>query len=428
MVFVCLIILLLSILGQNGGLLHPETEMYLPYYLSEKPLPNILYDSKVLDMDMFQARELSYFFDYLDCKFIQFSVNAGYPHLLSITNYVFVFLMVIMLYRFSTRDLKINSNWAIGLGVLFLTAPYIFLSGNIFRSAKIGVALIVVYVFILIYRLLYGLELLSWVTQMRLLAALFMGMLFDRQGLFLAVLGLVFVFLWIMFKDKTKTALVLPFIASVVLDLLYSYLFAPWLTHYLNGYYPNFEYQKLPLLVFITFPQFFIPQAISLFVDTIRYLLGNIPYLIMFSLLLALLGYLIFKKDHVTVVLLGATSLMVILMIALMVLRHPLLVFIRNVYYWIPTGALFFCFILVGVQRLKSIPAVPSFLIPLLIVACIVGNCLALPNHYQSAFAGESIVNSSSFYVKGQKVIRMLANETYYEELSNNPVYLTLHQ
>lgn len=427
MVFVCLIFLLLSIFSQNGGMLHPETEMYLPYYLSEKPLLNILYDSKVLDMDMFQARELSYFFDYLDCKFIQLSVIAGFPHFLSITYYAFVFMMVLMMYCFATRDLKINPYWAIGLGALFLTAPYIFLSGNLFRSAKIGVALVVVYVFILIYRLLYGLEPLSWVTHLKLCAALFMGMLFDRQGFFLAVLGLAFVFLWSVFKDRTKIALVLPFITSVILDLFYNYLFAPWLTHYLNGYYPNFEYQQLPLLDLIFYPNFYISEAFSLFVDTFRYLLGNIPYLLLCSLLLALLLYLLFKKNHVAVILVGVIFLMITLMNALMILRHPALIFIRNVYYWIPIGTLLFCFILVGVQQLKSIPTIPSSLISLLIVACIIGNCLALPNHYQSQHVGQSFVKSGSFYLKGQKVLSMLANETYFEELANNPVYLTLH-
>ena len=78
-------------------------EVRLPYYLSHKPLWSKIYDSDVLDGGMYQARELSYLFDYIDCKFIDGCVALGQPHFLSVTHYVFMLLIGLELWRFGVR-------------------------------------------------------------------------------------------------------------------------------------------------------------------------------------------------------------------------------------------------------------------------------------------------------------------------------------
>ena len=77
---VALVMTVISVACRHGGVLYYEIVARLPYYLSHGPLLNKLYDSDYLDGGMYQARELSYLFDYVDCKFIACCVALGHPH------------------------------------------------------------------------------------------------------------------------------------------------------------------------------------------------------------------------------------------------------------------------------------------------------------------------------------------------------------
>ena len=78
----------------RGGSVHPETRQYIPAYLSDRPLLAILFDSRVNDAGLFRARELSYFLDCLDVRFIDLSIRAGHPHFLALSNYLALALLV----------------------------------------------------------------------------------------------------------------------------------------------------------------------------------------------------------------------------------------------------------------------------------------------------------------------------------------------
>ena len=74
---------LISIVTMEKGVLHQEMCIRLPFYLSDTPMLHKIFDSQIVDGDMYQARELSYVFDFLDCKFVEFSMGKGFPHFLS---------------------------------------------------------------------------------------------------------------------------------------------------------------------------------------------------------------------------------------------------------------------------------------------------------------------------------------------------------
>jgi len=146
--------ILLSVIVHDGGFLHPELEVYIPHYLSDKPLLNIIYDSRNTDTGWYLARELSYLVDYVDYKFFELSVNLGYPHFLSLIHYVFSFIISMLLWHFCVQDLELGKLNATLLVLLFWTSSYIFVGGILFRTAKIGVALTSAVLFIILYRTL----------------------------------------------------------------------------------------------------------------------------------------------------------------------------------------------------------------------------------------------------------------------------------
>src|SRR2546427_124721 len=70
------------------GVLNNEGYWYLPYYLSDRPLLAKVFDSRYTEVGLYQARELSYLFDWLDSIFIAACVHVGVPHFLSVTYFV----------------------------------------------------------------------------------------------------------------------------------------------------------------------------------------------------------------------------------------------------------------------------------------------------------------------------------------------------
>ena len=70
--FLCMVILFLITLYRDGGELHQESAIFMMNYLDGRPLLATVIDPYNNDLSMYQARELSYFFDYLDAHFVAF--------------------------------------------------------------------------------------------------------------------------------------------------------------------------------------------------------------------------------------------------------------------------------------------------------------------------------------------------------------------
>lgn len=121
----------------RGGYVNPEAETFIPHYLANAPLMGILFDPAHNDWGSYQARELSYVFDWIDCRFLVFSAAAGFPHFLSLTHYAGAALIAIAIWTFSQRALRLGPAASMALVGLWLTSPCVLLGGNFYRSAKI---------------------------------------------------------------------------------------------------------------------------------------------------------------------------------------------------------------------------------------------------------------------------------------------------
>ena len=175
---------------------------------------------------MYQARELSYVFDYVDCKFIALCVRFAHPHFLSLIQYVFLIVISLALWRFGREDLKLDRWLVLCVLQLFWTSPAVFLGGNFFRTAKIGVTLVVVMLYGIIFRCLPARrENPSFAPSMRLRLTCFgwawAATLFDRQGVFFIGVIIVFLGFWYFgFREDSVVKLVSPFVAAFALCFL----------------------------------------------------------------------------------------------------------------------------------------------------------------------------------------------------------------
>lgn len=393
---------LFSIYTHNGGLLHPEMYIRLPYYLTEKPLLNKLFDSKIVDMDMYQARELSYVLDFIDSKFVEFSIRNGFPHFLSLTHYVFSIATGCILWFFCTDELKIKPLLGLSLLTLFWTSPSVFLGGDIFRTSKVGVSLLVVILLYVIYKVIKVSKKRSAVNVSKKIWFLYFIAFFtmpflDEQGLFLNITTLVLLTIWwIAFRDGNISRMLKIGVVCLLVHELYRYVIAPQLTYALNGYWPNFSYQELPILDFVQNLILYLSSGLFLYIETFRFLIGNPPRLVGASILLFFISfpvlYLYYRQGLsandkkffglVLVELLISNLFMVVIMNALMVLRHPQLMWpdVSRVYYWLPTNVIL-AMTLAMLIRIFHDSGIPMWLLLMAMGFAILGNIVALPRH-----------------------------------------------
>ena len=281
--FVLFLFLSFSILFQNGGMIHSEIQAKLPIYLSDQPILQTIFDSNSMEIKgSFRPRQLSYFFDCLDAKFIEWSVIHGFPHFLSLTHYLGCLLIALMMWRFLTNHLRIGRLAGLCIVSLFLFSPGPFLAASFFRSAKIGATVMMFITFLQIWPHLVasgesstkGSRFWQRVTLIFSLAAC--AALFDEQGFFFVALASLFC--WLHYhhcRNRVFFHFSLALLAASLFLLVYNAFLAPFIVYHLHGYHPSFYYQ-LSLEWDWVFSLFFLKQAVFFLIDNFRSFFGNL--------------------------------------------------------------------------------------------------------------------------------------------------------
>jgi len=434
-----------SIFYQHGGFAHPEIYNYLPEYLSGKPLLAILYNSKILDMDLYQARELSYFFDFIDCKFIEFSILHGHPHFLSITTYIFLLTIGLLIWHFSVKAVKLPPLTGLVIVLLYWTSPSVFLAGSYFRSSKNGVALTSAILFLLLHKFLSmdnsnpekHISNTSWLV---LFAVAWASTLFDRQGFYFIGMIILLISFWhVAFPHRSNISLLGVFGATLTISVLYNLWFAPFLTEYFNHYQPNFSYQAMPWGSLISAPLTYIAAGAFLYLDTLRFMFGNLPLevaTIGLTIVIAEVFRRLVKKRKVSkelsrfnVASIGLILMNVVLLVdldTLMVLRHPALLWpdVRRVYYWLPQAVILYMSLALCISNLKDLRGAYAHVILILLLLAIIGNVISIPGHNAYLVDG----HLKAYVEFAPKLLDALANikNTQYPitlDVMQNPIY-----
>jgi len=277
-----------SVYSQKGGWLFGEADHFLVDH-NDRDRPFL---SKVLsphshDATQYQARELSHFFENLDARFIYWSVNHNAPHFYSIINFVFLAIISVAHFYYTTRYLRMDPWISILLIALFWTAPCIFFSGIYLRAAKVGAALML---FFLAWNMIRntgyvndGRKFLNPNTaafKVFLCAQTFFLTLamcwMDRQGYYIAgCFILTLIGFWLGPKIPFRVLLITSMAAALVVHTIYGKYIGPGLILKHTGFQVSFEYQKLPWSQF--FDNFFkyIWQGIVLLLNNFRWYFGN---------------------------------------------------------------------------------------------------------------------------------------------------------
>jgi tetratricopeptide (TPR) repeat protein len=392
---------LISVFAQHSGSVNIETEVRLPFYLSDIPLLNKIFDSQIIEGDRFRARELSYVLDYIDSRFIEWGIENGFPHFLSLTHYLFSIMTGCLLWLFCVKELKLGPLTGIGLLMLFWTSPSVFWGGSYFRAAKIAVAFLAAVLFYVIYRaavisagksdsamskklwLVYG-------------AAVFLITFLDEQGLFFAFIVIAFLILWgLFFRNRNVYIMLAMGIAGVALHMLYRYILAPKLMFIVNGFRPSFDYQALSIASFIRHIDSSFSAGFYLYLETIRFLIGTPPRFAALGLLLLFVMVPAYRMcarfglpDHDKKVFVLAfielliINFLLVIMNSIMFFRNPLIVWpdITRTYYFLPmTIVLAMTLAVLADVFRKSKPTGRLFTV--IICLTVAGNLAALPKH-----------------------------------------------
>ena len=249
--FLCMVILFLITLYRDGGELHQESAFFFMNYSADRPLLDIVMDPLRNDWGLYQARELSYFFDFLDTKFVAFLLQRQIVWFHSICSLILCGMMIFCQQYFTRRFFpKVPGIMVTALSLLFVLSPQVNVL-DYFRCAKylIGLGLW--------GALFAGYAVFRYDTKLGrscFLLSLLLMVLGDRQGFFFAaavcgtagMLMLCFCFS----RDHAPVAprrlrfVILGSFAAVLAGVLNDLYLTPAVVRALNGYAPDFSYQR----------------------------------------------------------------------------------------------------------------------------------------------------------------------------------------
>ena len=390
----------------NRGPFHNECLQYYPFHLSNRPLLNKLYDPNVLESGWYEARELSYLTDHVDCRFIDFCIRHGVAHFSSCIFFLTCFLIAATVWFFCVNDLALD--WITGteMVLIFWTASYVILMSYFLRTAKFGATLCLILMLVTIWRFFRDCQ----TAQLRgnlkriFLCAIFAAAacLFDRQGVFWV--GVLYLLVAVESLACRKVAgwwLVGVLTGVIGLFVFYNFVIGPSLILRLNGYPADFTAQTMPWADLWATPWVFAKRGLLLFLQSVRLICGNISF-IHTALLVGGIAWILgcrtagddpvspalpwwrtgtifIHRWHFTLIICPA----MIAMYMLGSLRHPTWQnqYHRTHYYWVLVGVLVLFYICLSVQKIITRGVIPRRWVQWALAVMILGNIAAIPGH-----------------------------------------------
>jgi hypothetical protein len=282
-----------SLVAGGPGILHKEMDIRLPEHISGKPILQILFDAKGMNLGGWEARQLSYLFDIVDGNFVALCIRLGYPHFRSLTHYLFTLIIMLYMWSFMTRILRMDRLLSMLLIALLLTTPS-FIYSYYYRTSKIGITLLVILLLGEMYKVIRG-DIYTitrnpkplWLTLIFLFATLAL-MLFDILGGFFATAIMAYLFLALLFKpDKNRSAAFTGMVIGYAIWVLFFLYLGPAIMFAVTGQKADTSY--LTGAPFAYLLNFLVADILPLIIDMIRYLFGYISSLLGTILLITVL-------------------------------------------------------------------------------------------------------------------------------------------
>jgi|SoiMethySBSTD1v2_1073268.scaffolds.fasta_scaffold406023_1 hypothetical protein len=238
----------------KGGTMEREATSFIPQYTDGRPVLQKLFDPQKNDWGMYQARELSYVFDYVDAVVYRSVYERfGVPVFIPLSGVLASVLLALVFFRGVSRTAENIDPPTAALLFGCFASSFVFIStmAVFYRSAK-GLLSVVLLGLLFHVRAVdrqqrsaSSSHILTRDTIIACVLGLLCGLL-DRQGFVYVVIGCALVALHVASTKRLKDTLLGLVIAAVFL-VAYNYELAPMAIHALNGYWPDFKYQRVPL-------------------------------------------------------------------------------------------------------------------------------------------------------------------------------------
>ncbi len=413
---------------QEGGFLDQESLHFLQHYLSERELVPKLLDVRIADWGWYQARELSYFVDWLDAQFIFASLRAGIVHFYPLSHSLACGAIALLHWRQGRRHFgALTPLSRVLLAALFLSSSHSIFS-TYYRSAK---DLVAIALYSLLWLAFAGPGLLRggsepeprapaalrlrWPRAAAILALSLAMAASDRQGLFfLGALLAVALLLAALERSAQRLALAVVFAAACFVSELNNRWLTPALIRATNHYDPPLEHQSLgflarPLASLVSGEGLGAAvESTSLIAGLTSHCFGSLGCASGWLVLLALAAILwrgVPSRERAApprfaerlfaarfgIVFLAAVAMLCALSWA-MAQKEPFLTQPESaiVYYWAPANALLFFATSAAVQLLLSHRAALRPWIHAALLASIAANLFALPRLREVVLSAES--------------------------------------
>ncbi len=319
----------------DGGVLDAEARHFILAYTKGRGLLESIFDPRRTDWGLYQARELSYLFDYVDANVWRALQRLGLGVFVPLSSLLGSGLLALQVLRRGRELLPGAAPYLVPLLLVLVSNVVFFFSNAVYyRSAKILLAAALV---------TFALELACVLrtapaarTGSLMAAGLVMSLL-DRQGFFFLLCALCIVLPpWLCDRARLNRLLAC-IVATVLLATLYNLILGPVLIRTISGYWPSFEYQRIPLWTALTAPEIHW-RAVQILSEQARLFLGSGGWPVSILLISAGAVYRLRRRrsssDGVALLCLGLVAALLHLLVALMVFRHPPVFDIPDHHYW----------------------------------------------------------------------------------------------
>jgi len=364
----------------RGGVLELEVLHFIDRYLDDRSLLHKIFDPYTNDFRTYQARELSYFIDYIDAhvfrQLLRWDVTLFIP-----LSAVIASALTVGIFFYAVRRYRGLTALTASLLLLVYLSNYIHLvtMGMFYRSTKpllapvlMGTAFYLAWIFEGGARRWAPLAVFGLFSLMSLL---------DRQGFFYAIVGSGLVLAYALFTRK-GWSIVAGAVAAVVAMTAYDLWIGPWIIERVAGYVPSLAYQEVPkepLLQALPYR-----QSAEILGESLTVFLGSTSKVVAIALVAAIAVAGIWRAGPgrgprlTLAAILAAVALSQVVMFAAMIVRHPPLydwIDHRYWYYPLPFQALVLALLAMLLHRaIAGWTGWKLAVVHVALVAAIVGN------------------------------------------------------
>lgn len=365
------------------GVIDQEAVSFVINYLADRPFLHTIFDPLLNDWGLYQARELAYVFDWMDARLFAWLLVDRHMLLFVPFSSVLALSALSAIYLLGARRV-LRLDWTTALllyGVFLSTIVVQSSTAILYRSSKVVLAALQTLFFMRALALLEPERRRTSAVDVGGLAVVGMVMAWvDRQGYALSlVVATVAGFLWVRQQwlpqpeGRVRRAYGAVTIAAAIATLwaiAYNNVIAPNVIHSLNGYWPDFVFEEIPL---VRLDAQLVIDTLHMFARQIELFFGHLPFVGVCALALLVWGAAWVHDDRraagmgfwgwltgtgvvITTAMIGAS----IILIAVAGMRHPPVFRISDHalwYYMLPFQATVLFASSLAVSRLPSAPS-----------------------------------------------------------------------